>query len=160
MQKHSKDVRISVEVFSAGQPLPREWIPLADAARQACAGSYSPYSGFRVGAAVELANGEVVQGANQENGSYPCGLCAERVALYSAVARVNRVPVLRLAIAARQGNEWVQRPVTPCGACRQVMLEVVQMQHAPFAVLMLGEVESYVVNDARELLPLAFTLDD
>lgn len=79
--------------------------------------------------------------------------------MFSAVARDNRVPVLRLAIAARQGNEWVQRPVTPCGACRQVMLEVVQMQRATFPVLMLGEEEVWLVHDVRELLPLAFTLD-
>lgn len=151
--------RLSLEVFSAGQNLPEGWISLAAEAKRACASSYSPYSGFRVGAAVELAGGEFVQGANQENGSYPCGLCAERVALFSAVARGNRVPVLRLAIAARQGNEWVQRPVTPCGACRQVMLEVVQMQRATFPVLMLGEEEVWLVHDVRELLPLAFTLD-
>lgn len=113
-----------------------------------------------MGAAVQLASGEILQGANQENSSYPCGLCAERVALFSATARGNREQVVRLAIAARRGAEWVQRPVTPCGACRQVMLEVAQMQRATFAVLMAGEAESLLVADVRELLPLAFSLEE
>ena len=155
----SRVLQIAVDIFSPDRELPAEWGRLALAAREACAGSYAPYSGFSVGAAVELASGTVLRGANQENGSYPCGLCAERVALFSAMAVEGREPVRRMAVAARRGTQWVQRPVTPCGACRQVMLEVAQMQRGTFALLMLGELESLVVRDVRALLPLAFTLD-
>lgn len=151
---------LSFEIFDPGDSLPSEWFPIASAAREACAASYAPYSGFSVGAAVELVSGEVVAGANQENGSYPCGLCAERVALFAAMARGKRFPVRRLAIAARREAQWVLRPVTPCGACRQVMLEVVHMQRNTFAVLMLGEEESILVHDVRGLLPLAFSLGE
>ena len=159
MGRSSRECRLCVEVYGAEQPLPAEWVGVAAAAREACKGSYAPYSGFSVGAAVELVDGTLVQGANQENGAYPSGLCAERVALFGAMARGDRKAVRRMAIAARRGEAWVQNPVTPCGACRQVMLEVAQIQRAAFAVLMLGERESLVVQDARELLPLAFDLE-
>lgn len=160
MGRKTSEVRLTVTRYTPGRELPEDWVHLAEAAKEACCGSYSPYSGFCVGAAVELADGTVIQGANQENASYPCGLCAERVALFSAMARGKRVAVQRMAIAARNAAGWVQRPVTPCGACRQVMLEVAATQQSTIAVLMIGEDEALEVGDARGLLPLAFELDN
>ena len=96
---------------------------LVDKARAAVKGAYAPYSGFRVGAAIELADGRIITGSNQENGSYPEGLCAERVALFSAGAISHDTPPVLLAIAAENNGEEVVSPITPCGACRQVMRE-------------------------------------
>lgn len=96
---------------------------LVDKARAAVKGAYAPYSGFRVGAAIELADGRIITGSNQENGSYPEGLCAERVALFSTGAISHDTPPVLLAIAAENNGEEVVFPITPCGACRQVMRE-------------------------------------
>ena len=94
---------------------------LVSAAMEATKGSYAPYSKFRVGAAARLANGLVFTGANQENAAYPSGLCAERTTLFAANAQYPDQPVLALAIAARKGNRFMSTPISPCGACRQVI---------------------------------------
>ena len=94
---------------------------LVSAAMEATKGSYAPYSKFRVGAAARLANGLVFTGANQENAAYPSGLCAERTTLFAANAQYPDQPVLALAIAARKGNRFMPTPISPCGACRQVI---------------------------------------
>ena len=88
-------------------------------AHEATDNSYVPYSKFHVGAAVRLANGDIVKGNNIENAAYPSGLCAERVALFSAQAQYPDVPVEALAITARSEITDVTDPVAPCGACRQ-----------------------------------------
>ena len=135
--------------------IPPAYRSLADRAREALAGSYSVYSGFAVGAAVELDNGVVIPGANQENAAYPSGLCAERTALFYAGAAYPGVPVRAMAIAARGPQGEPDDPVTPCGACRQVMAEVVT-RHGDFDVLLLGRRRSILVR-ASALLPLAFS---
>ena len=103
--------------------LPEDYRRLREVVREAAHGAYREYSGFAVGAVVVLENGEIVRGANQENVAYPSGMCAERVALFYAGATYPGVAVKTLAIIARNGEEWVKDPVTPCGACRQVMYE-------------------------------------
>lgn len=128
------------------------------AAQEALQSSYAPYSDFRVGAAVELQDGVLLRGANQENAAYPSGLCAERVALFSAMSQHPRRPIVRMAIAAKNSKGWLARPITPCGSCRQVMLEYAQLQREPIEVIMFGTEEIIVVTDARQLLPFAFGL--
>lgn len=97
---------------------------LMDAAREATNRSYAPYSHFSVGAAARLANGIVVTGTNQENAAYPSGLCAERTTLFYANSQHPDQAVTTLAIAARnEHDEFLESPIPPCGACRQVMLE-------------------------------------
>ena len=100
------------------------------AAREA----YAPYSRFCVGAALLLENGEIVCGNNQENAAYPSGLCAERTALFYAGARFPDVPVAVLAIAALKAGKRTDS-VTPCGACRQVMLEMERRHGRPIRIL-------------------------
>ena len=126
-------------------------------AHEATLGSYAPYSKFHVGAAARLANGEIVTGNNIENAAYPSGLCAERVALFGAMAKFPGVPVEALALTAQSATKAVDEPVAPCGACRQVMVEVEQMSKRPLRVLCQGETGPIMAFDGIEsLMPFVF----
>lgn len=127
---------------------------------KATEGSYAKYSHFNVGAAVLLDDGTVVRGANQENAAFPSGLCAERVALFAAQAQYPEMPVKTLAIAAKNEHGLTPKPVSPCGACRQVMIEVEQRYHVPMRILLYGTDGVYVVDAAEKLLPLSFADED
>ena len=129
---------------------------LTDAAREATFRSYAPYSQFFVGAAAELANGEIIQGNNQENAAYPSGLCAERVTLFFAGSKYPDVAVKRLAIAARTNGDYVEECVAPCGACRQVILETEERSGEPMEIILCGRDQVYIVDSIKELLPLCF----
>ena len=133
-------------------------LELIDAAKQATEGSYAPYSKFCVGSALRLADGTIVTGANQENVAYPSGLCAERTALFYAGAAYPDKAVEALAIAARtEGGEFTATPISPCGACRQVMLETELRYRIPMRILLYGTEGVYVVEGGvGELLPLRF----
>ena len=131
---------------------------LIDTARQATYRSYAPYSHFSVGAAVRLVNGEIVSGSNQENAAYPSGICAERTALFYANAQYPDLPVEALAIAARNTQgEFLPHPISPCGACRQVMLETEQRHAHPMRILLYGTRQIYEVKQVGDLLPFAFS---
>ena len=129
---------------------------LRAAAIDAASRAYAPYSHFQVGAAVLLDDGTVVAGSNQENMAYPSGLCAERVALFSAGATFPDIPVVALAIVAIQ-NGVVQPAIAPCGACRQVLLETEQRYGRAIRVLLCGQEETVLVASAQDLLPLSFS---
>lgn len=129
---------------------------LVEAAMEATKGSYAPYSKFRVGAAARLANGVVFTGANQENAAYPSGLCAERTTLFAANAQYPDQPVLALAIAARKGHRFLASPISPCGACRQVISGVEDRFGQPVRILLYGTEDVYVVDGIDALLPLRF----
>lgn len=129
---------------------------LVEEARSATARSYAPYSRFQVGAAARLVDGTVVVGCNQENAAYPSGLCAERTALFSANAQYPNVPVESLAIAAYYIDHFTEDPVPPCGACRQVILEVEDRYKRPVRILLYGTKGVYVVSSVRDLLPFQF----
>lgn len=122
--------------------------------------SYSPYSRFCVGAAALLANGAVVRGSNQENAAYPSGLCAERTALFAAGAQYPDQPVTKLAIACYTGGHFTKEPGSPCGACRQVMLETEHRYGDKMEVLLYGEDAIYVFESAADLLPLTFVSEN
>ena len=133
---------------------------LVSAAMEATKGSYAPYSKFRVGAAARLANGLVFTGANQENAAYPSGLCAERTTLFAANAQYPDQPVLALAIAARKGNRFMPTPISPCGACRQVISGVEDRFDHPVRILLYGTEGIYECNGIDALLPLRFVDSD
>ncbi|QKG80585.1 cytidine deaminase [Tenuifilum thalassicum] len=134
---------------------------LIEKAKDALSGSYSPYSHFRVGAAVLLENGEVITGSNQENGAYPSGLCAERVALFYAGSKYPNVPIKAMAVVASSGDGITKNPISPCGACRQVMLEYQNISKKAYPVYMVGENKIIRVSDVKDLLPFSFTnVDD
>lgn len=131
---------------------------LVVAAQNATANSYSPYSHFSVGAAVRLSDGSVYTGNNQENASYPCGLCAERTALYYANAQHPNTPVEAIAIAAKNADGFLKTPITPCGACRQSLLETENRFHQKITVYLYGTEGICRVDSIADLLPLQFTL--
>ena len=133
---------------------------LVSAAMEATKGSYAPYSKFRVGAAARLANGLVFTGANQENAAFPSGLCAERTTLFAANAQYPDQPVLALAIAARKGNRFMPTPISPCGACRQVISGVEDRFGHPVRILLYGTEGIYECNGIDALLPLRFVDSD
>ena len=130
---------------------------LLDAARQATYRSYAPYSHFSVGAAARLANNIIVTGTNQENAAYPSGLCAERTTLFYANSQYPDQAVETLAIAARnERGEFLEEPIPPCGACRQVMLETEKRFKRPMRILLSGEKGIYELRSVGALLPLSF----
>lgn len=130
---------------------------LVNKAKEQFQKSYAPYSQFHVGAAVLLENGALFEGNNQENAAYPSGLCAERVALFYAHAQFPNVPVRAIAIAAYTNGSILEQPISPCGACRQVMIESqVRFEH-PFDIYMIGKEIIYHIAGADELLPLIFS---
>lgn len=131
---------------------------LVELAIEATQRSYAPYSNFHVGAAVRLENGVEVMGCNQENAAYPSGLCAERTALFSAGAQYPDVPVETLAIAARGTDGELQyEPVSPCGSCRQVIIESETRAKHPIRILLYGRKHTYVIDGIRHLMPLSFS---
>lgn len=130
---------------------------VVDAARKATANSYAVYSGFNVGAAVRLVDGTIVTGTNQENAAYPSGMCAERTTLFWANSQYPDKAVEVLAIAARTVDGELERPITPCGACRQVILETEKRFNTPVRIILYGAKECYVIEDGvKALLPLSF----
>lgn len=151
-------LRTNVKVFPFSE-LPDEELPLMQAAIQATGQAYAPYSNFHVGAAALLENGIIITGSNQENAAYPSGLCAERVALFNAGHQYPDVPVVALAIAAATNGRQVES-ISPCGACRQVLLEAEQRHGKPMKVLLCGTKEVMVATSAESLLPLCFGAKD
>lgn len=131
---------------------------LLDLAVEATRRSYAPYSRFCVGAAVRLENGAEVIGCNQENAAYPSGLCAERTALFAAGTQYPDVPVTVLAVAARgTDGELLDEPVSPCGSCRQVIVESETRAKHSIRILLYGRRCVYVVDGIRSLMPLMFS---
>ena len=124
----------------------------------ATARSYAPYSKFRVGAALLLNNGVEILGCNQENAAYPAGLCAERTAIFAAGVQYPDVPVKAIAIAARKPNgELQEEPVSPCGSCRQVIIETETRFRQPVRILLYGTKRIYAIEGISQLMPLSFT---
>ena len=131
---------------------------LVDSAKEALKKAYSPYSNFQVGAAILLDNNEVICGSNQENAAYPSGLCAERTALFYANSNYPDQAVDTIAIAAFTNGTYTEQPITPCGACRQVILETQNRYKHPIRIILYGEKEIYIVEKITDLLPLSFNL--
>jgi len=130
-----------------------------EAARKAINNSYSPYSKFSVGAALVLDNGQIISGSNQENMAYPSGICAERTALFTYGSSNNDSFIRILAIVARRHNTQNLVSATPCGACRQVMLEYELKQSKPFSVIFYHDNKYIVASNSKSLLPFHFHLE-
>lgn len=131
---------------------------LLDAAKAMTASAYAPYSQFHVGAALRLAGGKVVEGSNQENAAYPSGLCAERVAIFAASSQYPGITVEAMAIAVSTQKFDVMEPLSPCGSCRQVLMEYRHRQRSPMRIILSGTGTTvWVFEDVTSLLPFAFT---
>ena len=151
------DVHTQATQFDSIEELSNDDRELIDAAVTARGTSYSPYSNFSVGAAVLLDNGEVVLGSNQENAAYPSGMCAERVAIWNAAIRFPNAIIKKLAIVAGSKLKLMDRPVGPCGPCRQSLLEYELKQEEPIEILFKGEEGPIIkVNSVGSLLPFNF----
>lgn len=152
-----KEVRITFQEYENEKELSQEEQELLEKAFHAINHSYAPYSEFHVGAAVLLEDGTIVTGSNQENAAYPSGLCAERVALFYAQSQYPGVPVKAMAVSAKSDHFQIKTPITPCGSCRQVIVEVEQRQKEKMKIIMQGEEGPvHVVNGIEALLPFSF----
>ena len=119
--------------------------------------AYAPYSKFNVGAAILLDNGQIVTGSNQENASYPAGLCAERTAIFYAGAKYPEAKIVKMALSAKSDNHTVEIPTPPCGSCRQAIAEYEMKQDTPIEIYFMGETGKVVkANSISDLLPLIF----
>ena len=152
----SKEIKIAYKEYASLEELEPKDKELAQAAIDATAQAYAPYSKFNVGAAVLFEDGIIVKGSNQENAAYPSGLCAERTALFYASASRPDKPMPAIAIAASQNGELLETPVTPCGACRQVMAQYQLKSGLPMMVLLIGAHSILKFEKIDDLLPFIF----
>lgn len=160
-----KEIKTLIKVYDY-EELSVEDKELVEAAKGMTSTSYVPYSKFHVGAAIRMDNGEIVKGSNQENAAYPSGTCAERTTCYYASARYPGMPMRKIAIAAwtrlhhsdeDPDEECFQRnPISPCGACRQALLEY-EALYGDIEVILYGLDCIYVLPSVKSLLPLSFT---
>lgn len=153
MQKNHLKIEYSKADFEDFSP---QMQSLIEQAQQETAKAYAPYSGFSVGAAVLLADGTIVCGSNQENIAYPSGLCAERTAMFYANAHYPDTPPIAIAIAARNKNGMLPRPICPCGSCRQALLESEIRYKKKIKVILYGTQEIYLIDSIADMLPFAF----
>lgn len=149
--------RLDYDVYDSSAALTERDRQLFETARTATDHAYAPYSKFRVGAAVKLANGRMITGSNQENASFPAGLCAEGVAMAAAASRFPNVAIEAIAVTYRSENRPADHPISPCGICRQTMQEYQSRSGLPIRLIMGGEGKIIIVDDASALLPFAFT---
>lgn len=158
---NKKEMRFSYEEYASAEELPEADAALLATARKVTGDAYAPYSHFRVGAAARLVNGNVITGTNQENASFPAGICAERTLLSVAAALYPGVPIDTLAISYCNEHGTSDRPITPCGICRQSLQEFEQRTGRPIRVVLSGQEGKIIVfEEAGLLLPLAFTSDE
>ena len=154
------ELKISYKVRCHSELSPEEQA-LLQAAAEAAQRAYAPYSNFRVGAAVLLANGEILSGCNQETAAFPSGLCAERVTVFYANAKHPDVAVSTLLITVLDENgEYRSKPIPPCGACRQVLTETESRQKKAMQVILVGKDEVLEFGSASDLLPFIFTSNE
>ncbi len=154
-----KELKITtvLQVFDNLEELPKDVVVLMEEAMASRKNAYAPYSKFLVGAAVRLDNQEIVTGSNQENASYPSGLCAERTAVYYAGAKYPNAKILKIAITAGSSNGNTSRPIPPCGACRQAIAEYEIKQNQPIEIYFMGTSGTIMKSNSLEnLLPLIF----
>ncbi|MDD3384134.1 MAG: cytidine deaminase [Bacteroidales bacterium] len=131
---------------------------LYEVAHQAAVQAYAPYSGFHVGAAIQLDDGRVFWASNQENKAYPSGICAERAVIYYVQANYPGHTIQKLLLVANHESLQTDEPVYPCGACRQVLVEAEERQKSPIEIWMTGKNRVHQVQSCSDLLPLKFIL--
>ena len=151
-----KTLTIPYEEYAAISELNPEDRTLLEAAIDATKGSYAPYSHFNVGAAVRLADGTIVKGANQENAAFPSGLCAERTAMFAASAQHPGVPFEAIAVVCSRGGSLMPNPGSPCGACRQVMAQYERLAGKPLRIILGSGGPILVFEGVESLMPLIF----
>ncbi|MDH3649336.1 MAG: cytidine deaminase [Saprospiraceae bacterium] len=158
---HEKSIEATYTVYDSIQDLPPEDKELLVAAKETLRNSYAPYSHFHVAAAVRLESGEVLLGTNQENAAYGQCLCAEQNVLANAGSNRSGQTIIAIAITAKHNERKLNYPVTPCGACRQVLREHEDRHDHQIRIIMQGEVGDIIAfQTVQDLLPLSFSRDD
>lgn len=152
--------KFSFDVYDSINDLPEQDASLLKQAIEATKHSYAPYSHFHVGAVARLGNGEFVSGTNQENASFPVGICAERVLLSAASSLFPNIPIDTVAISYNNLKGPSDHPISPCGICRQSLVEY-EARLGNIRIILAGmQGEVYVIEKAAYLLPLGFTSGD
>lgn len=155
---NKKEYKFLFEEYDSIEDLKKEDAWLLHEAREITNTAYAPYSRFLVGAVAKLNNGEIIAGTNQENASYPVGLCAERALLASAATVYPEVPIETMAISYQNSSRDGNEPISPCGMCRQALQEFEERTGQPIRLILGGlEGRVYIIEKAGQLLPLAFT---
>jgi cytidine deaminase len=154
-----KEIKIesTLYVYDSLEELPKDVVELMNKAKEAREKAYAPYSEFYVGAALLLDNNKIITGNNQENASYPSGLCAERTAIFYASSQYPQSKILKMAISAGSKNNQTSSPIPPCGSCRQAIAEYEIKQETPIEIYFMGEIGKIMKsNSLSNLLPLIF----
>lgn len=151
-----KNISFSYLEYDSIDDLDGLYIKLIEEAKKASEDAYAPYSGFRVGAAVLLESGKIIRGSNVENAAFPSGICAERTAMSYSVSNFPGDKPSAIAIAAMNGNNFTYAPVSPCGNCRQMIIEEEFRNNREIKILLYGENRILVIENAASLLPLQF----
>lgn len=152
-----EELHIRYDLYASWRELPEDEQELVNKAYEIASKAYAPYSQFYVGASVLLSNGTVVLGSNQENVAFPSGICAERTALFYAGANFSGEKILKIVVVAKGELTDFDSLLSPCGGCRQVMLESEQRQNAPIEILLVSQNEKTIrLKSAKDLLPFAF----
>jgi len=156
-----KRFEFSFEVYDSIDELNPDDQQLLIEARNVTDNAYAPYSNFHVGAAAKLSNNKIVTGANQENASYPVGICAERVLLSAISSLYPGIPIETMAVSYQSKKMKSDHPISPCGMCRQALLEFEGRTIKPIRLILAGLVgKIYVIKSASQLLPLAFSSEE
>jgi cytidine deaminase len=152
-----KQIGFELAIFHSLDEMPKEDVMLLQEAERARQNSYSPYSKFSVGAALMLESGKIVLGSNQENASFPAGLCAEGVTVFTAGANYPKEKMVAIAITSASEEYILEHPAAPCGICRQAIVEYEKKQKTPIQIIMKGQSGPiYKCKSISELLPLGF----
>ena len=156
-----EEIKFQYEVYDSENELAGEDRELLEEARKITSKAYAPYSQFNVGAVAKLANGSIVKGTNQENASYPVGMCAERALLASAAMLETNVPINTMAISYHNLNGDSSKPVSPCGMCRQALREYEERTGQPIRIILSGmDGIVLIIEKAGQLLPFSFGSED
>ena len=154
---NKEEYRFEYDVFNSIEDLNEKDAWLLNEAREVTANAYAPYSNFHVGAVAKLTNGEIVAGTNQENASYPVGICAERALLSSAASLYPNIAIDTLAISYDNTRGESNRPISPCGMCRQALVEYEERVKQPIRLILSGlDGKVFIIEKANALLPLSF----
>ena len=158
---NKKEFSLYYEEYASAQELSAADALLLLKAREATRDAYAPYSRFKVGAAARLVNNEVITGTNQENASYPVGICAERTLLSVAGSLFPNVAIDTLAVSYHSERGTSDRPISPCGICRQSLQEFEQRTGRAMRIILSGQIGKVIVLEGSAiLLPFAFTNDE
>ncbi len=153
--------KLDYEVYADASALKHGDASLLNQAREVTGQAYAPYSAFKVGAVARLANGAIVIGTNQENASFPVGICAERVLLSAAATLHPGIAIETIAISYDNTKGKSNHPISPCGVCRQSLHEYEIRVKSPIRLILAGlEGSVYIIPQAGSLLPLSFTSED